>query len=103
MSTIKRIKALMLGTDRWLAALEDDVAELERERQTFYMNYRMKCDEETKALQMLLDAAHEQIAKLEQAQFILGMRAAAELVRPGRARLAIIAAANKLEKYREKN
>lgn len=42
-----------------LEAAEKRIAELEAERENFHMEYRMKCDEETKRLERKLAVARE--------------------------------------------
>ena len=40
-----------------LIAAQNEIERLQAERDTFYMDYRIKCDEETKRLETDLDAA----------------------------------------------
>ena len=47
-----------------IVALEGRVAELERERDDFYMDYRMRCDEQTKHLHVALEQAQERFMAL---------------------------------------
>lgn len=46
-----------------LEAAEKRIAELEAERENFHMEYRMKCDEETKRLERKLAVAREAMDK----------------------------------------
>lgn len=61
-----RIKELEAWRDSWVKCPEGAAAqrikELETERDSFHMNYRMKCDEETKRLEEQLTALRQRIA-----------------------------------------
>ena len=63
---LQRCKAFNLHSgslNDWL----DRIEELERERDTFYMDYRMKCDEQTKSLCVERDALQADNARLRDA------------------------------------
>jgi len=60
---LKRCIALNLQSGGLLDLL-DRIEELERERDAFYMDYRMKCDEQTKSLCVERDALQADNAEL---------------------------------------
>lgn len=63
---LKRCIALNLQSGGLLDLL-DRIEELERERDAFYMDYRMKCDEQTKSLCVERDALQADNERLREA------------------------------------
>lgn len=66
---IERLRADAESTDDigLCADAAERIEELERERDAFYMDYRMKCDEQTKSLCVERDALQADNARLREA------------------------------------